>query len=149
MKIRAFLSSVPKSFKWAAFGLAVCSLAAGTTATLVTMIEHGIVPGTAAAGEAAMPFGAGIAAAVLGSIWVIFLGYVNADARQRSMPAWLWTLIAAFIPNLLGFLLYFACRRPISVPCPHCGQANTPGHRFCSWCGQLAAGPLASEGKLA
>src|SRR4051812_46432105 len=35
---------------------------------------------------------------------VLALGYVYGDARRRNMPAALWTLIAFFVPNLLGFL---------------------------------------------
>jgi hypothetical protein len=87
--------------------------------------------------------------AVFASTWVLCLGWVYADARKRAMPAWLWVAVAACVPNLLGFLIYFACRRPIALPCPHCGQPNGPGQRFCSWCGQIAAGPLAGEGEVA
>jgi hypothetical protein len=74
-------------------------------------------------------------AGVVIALWILCLGYVNADARRRAMPPILWTLIAAFIPNLLGFLLYFALRRPIALPCPQCGQATIAAQRFCPWCG--------------
>jgi hypothetical protein len=141
MKIQSFLDVVPRSFKWTAFGLAASAVAAGLAVSVVNTVHHHSC--------AFVPLVAGIAAAVFVPTWVLCLGFVYADARRRGMPAWLWTAVAAFIPNLLGFLLYFACRRPVAVPCPHCGQANVPGQRFCSWCGQLASGPLASEGKLA
>jgi hypothetical protein len=68
-------------------------------------------------------------------IWVLGLGYVYGDARQRNMPAVPWLLVAALVPNLLGFLLYFVLRKPLARPCPQCGQAITPEQRFCSWCG--------------
>jgi hypothetical protein len=141
MNIHKFLDVVPRSFKRAAVGLAATAVVAGVVAAVVNRVqEHAC---------AFVPLAGGLAAAVFVSIWVLCLGFVHADARRRGMPAWLWTLVAACIPNLLGFLLYFACRRPIAVPCPHCGQANAPGQRFCSWCGHLASGPLASEGNLA
>jgi hypothetical protein len=79
--------------------------------------------------------GIGLLVGVVMAIWALCLGYVNADARRRGMPPILWTLIAALIPNLLGFLLYFAIRKPIALPCPQCGRPMTAEQRFCSWCG--------------
>jgi hypothetical protein len=141
MNIQSFLHVVPRSFKWVAAALAACAVVAGAAVSLMNVMQHH--PSTL------VPLAAGVAAAALAPIWILCLGFVYADARRRGMPAWLWTLVAAFIPNLLGFLLYFACRRPVATPCPHCGQPNAPAQRFCSWCGHLASGPLASEGKLA
>lgn len=69
------------------------------------------------------------------AVWVLGLGYVYGDADRREMPAILWLLVAALVPNLLGFLLYFVLRKPLGHPCPQCGQAITPEQRFCSWCG--------------
>jgi Phospholipase_D-nuclease N-terminal/zinc-ribbon domain len=69
------------------------------------------------------------------AVWLLCLGYVYADAQRRAMPPVLWVLVAVLVPNLLGFLLYFAVRRPIASPCPRCGRAVSPDHRFCSWCG--------------
>jgi uncharacterized membrane protein YhaH (DUF805 family) len=69
------------------------------------------------------------------AVWVLGLGYVYGDARRRNMPAVPWLLVALFVPNLLGFLLYFVLRKPLGRPCPQCGQAVTPEQRFCSWCG--------------
>ena len=89
--------------------------------------------------------GLGLLAGVVIAIWVLGLGYVYADARRRAMPPILWTLIAVFIPNLLGFLLYFALRRPIALPCPHCGQPTTAEQRFCSWCGYQGSSALSSQ----
>jgi hypothetical protein len=87
----------------------------------------------------------GLVAGVVIAIWILGLGYVYADARRRGMPPILWTLIAAFIPNLLGFLLYFALRRPIALPCPHCGQPTTAEQRFCSWCGYQGSSALSPQ----
>jgi Phospholipase_D-nuclease N-terminal len=69
------------------------------------------------------------------AIWLLCLGYVYADAQRRAMPPVPWVLIAIFVPNLLGFLLYFALRRPIGTACARCGRAVSADQRFCSWCG--------------
>jgi hypothetical protein len=78
--------------------------------------------------------GTGLLMGSLVALLVLCLGYVYADARRRSMPAVPWTLIAALVPNLLGFLFYFALRRPLIPPCSQCGQPGEIG-RFCSSCG--------------
>jgi hypothetical protein len=87
--------------------------------------------------------GIGLLAGSLVALWILCLGYVYADARRRAMPAVPWTLIAALVPNLLGFLFYFALRRPIMSPCPQCGQPVHPAQRFCATCGfdRLASAP--------
>jgi hypothetical protein len=79
--------------------------------------------------------GIGLLTGTLAAIWILCLGYVYADARRRAMPAVLWTLLAALVPNLLGFLFYFALRKPTASQCPQCGQMVETGQRFCSWCG--------------
>lgn len=86
---------------------------------------------------------AGLFVGCLFSALILALGYVYGDARRRNMPAALWTLIAFFVPNLLGFLLYFVLRKPIATPCPQCGQPISVEQRFCSCCGyqRPVAGP--------
>ena len=82
---------------------------------------------------------AGTFVGTLFAVWVLGLGYVYGDSRRRNMPAIPWTLLAAFVPNLLGFLLYFVLRRPIASPCPQCGHSMTPDQRFCPFCGYQRA----------
>ena len=74
---------------------------------------------------------AGAAAAA----FVLLVGYVYADARRRGMNYVLWTLLAIFIPNAIGIILYFILRDPVPVPCPACGTPAQKGHAFCSCCG--------------
>jgi Phospholipase_D-nuclease N-terminal len=152
MKFRHFLSLVPKRVKTAALILGVSTVSLGVIA--------GFYSGSAP-NHSSLPFsgpGAGLGfgslAGVLLAAWVTCLGYVYADARRRAMPPILWTLVAIFIPNLLGFLLYFAIRRPIAQTCVECGQVITADHRFCSWCGhhepppppvQTTSGPKSTE----
>jgi Na+/proline symporter len=133
MSIRKFLDVVPKFVKTAALVIAGGGVLIGLAVTLID--GKAVIAG----------LGLGLLVGVVIAIWILGLGYVNADARRRGMPPILWTLIAAFIPNLLGFLLYFALRRPIASPCPHCGQAMTAEQRFCSWCGYQGSSALASQ----
>jgi hypothetical protein len=135
MSVRQFLDVVPKSVK------TVAAVIAGGGVLIGLALTVRFIEGKAFIGG---PFLAVLAGAVI-AIWILGVGYVNADARRRSMPPILWTLIVVFIPNLLGFLLYFALRRPIALPCPHCGQPTTAGQRFCSWCGYQGSSALSSQ----
>jgi hypothetical protein len=82
------------------------------------------------------------------AIWLLALGYVHGDAKRRGMPATLWTLIVLVTPNLIGFLFYFAMRKPLLAPCSNCGNSITPDQRFCSNCGaaQSFSGGAGSAG---
>jgi hypothetical protein len=127
MSVRQFLDVVPKSVKTAA------ALIAGGGMLIGPAIAWATKDSSRASFAHGIAFG--LLVGVGASIWVLGLGYVNADARRRGMPPILWTLIAAFIPNLLGFLLYFALRQSIASPCPNCGRGMRAEQRFCSWCG--------------
>jgi predicted nucleic acid-binding Zn ribbon protein len=140
MSVRQFMDVVPKSVKTAAAAIAGGGVLIGLVVALVT----GDVPHSGFVPVLAPGIGLGVLGGVVIAIWVLGLGYVNADARRRGMPPILWTLIAALIPNLLGFLLYFALRQPIALPCPHCGRPITAVQRFCSWCGYQGSSALAS-----
>ena len=70
---------------------------------------------------------------VLG-IWVLMIGYVNADAKRRQMNRLLWTLLVIFIPNAIGFIVYFLLRKPIARPCPKCRAPIQPDFVFCPVC---------------
>jgi len=142
MKDRQFLSVIPKSVKTGALIIVGSTVLIGLVAGLVGRTSDSRVFAhcpTLASFSWLGGSGLGLLAGVVFASWVLCLGYVYADARRRDMPPILWTLIAAFIPNLLGFLLYFVLRRPIVFPCPHCGQAISAQQRFCSSCGRQAS----------
>ncbi len=141
MSVRKFLDVVPEFVKVVAALTAGCGVVIALGVRLIQGYGQSAAPGLPVLLSGA---GLGLLGGVVIAIWILFLGYVNADARRRGMPPILWTLIVAFIPNLLGFLLYFALRRPIALPCPHCGQATTAGQRFCSWCGYQGSSALSS-----
>jgi hypothetical protein len=129
---RAFLSVVPEPVKvWAWVVLGVVFLI-GLTA------GHEFAS-TLIGGAAALVFGALLAT------WLLFVGFVFADAKQRGMRPLPWVLVAILFPHLLGFLIYFAMRQPLAYPCAHCGLGVPMGQRFCSWCG-AAQSPATDTG---
>jgi hypothetical protein len=136
MSLRQFLDVVPKFVRTIAFVIGGSVPLIGLAVALVRGNELASI---------AVPITLGLVAGAVIATWILGLGYVYADARRRAMPPILWTLIAAFIPNLLGFLLYFALRRPIGMLCPHCGQAITAEQRFCSWCGSQGSSAISSQ----
>jgi hypothetical protein len=75
-----------------------------------------------------------VGVAFLGA-YVLLIGYVYGDARRRGMNHVLWTLLAIFIPNAIGIILYFILRDPVAVPCPSCGTLARKGHAYCAGCG--------------
>jgi RNA polymerase subunit RPABC4/transcription elongation factor Spt4 len=65
----------------------------------------------------------------------LVIGYVFGDARRRGMRYVMWTLLAIFIPNGIGVILYFILREPIPGYCSKCGSLAKQGHTFCPSCG--------------
>ena len=59
------------------------------------------------------------------------LGYVYGDARRRGMRYVMWTLLAFFIPNGIGVILYFILRDPMPTYCSKCGASAKAAHAFC------------------
>jgi hypothetical protein len=140
MKRRQFWSVVPQRVRFVACAIVCVAVLGGLAVGFREGFDTGQLP------IWSQPFfgaGIGLVAGGLVAVWILCLGYVYADARRRAMPAIPWTLITALVPNLLGFLFYFALRRPIMSPCPQCGQPVHPAQRFCASCGldRLASAP--------
>jgi double zinc ribbon protein len=68
-------------------------------------------------------------------IYVLLVGYIYGDAKRRGMRPVLWALLAFFVPNAIGVLLYFILRDPMLVRCPKCGAGTKPAFPFCPSCG--------------
>jgi hypothetical protein len=64
----------------------------------------------------------------------LMVGYVNRDAGRRGMSRTVWTLVVIFVPNAIGFILYFLMRNPIVTYCPKCGAAADQRANFCPNC---------------
>ena len=77
----------------------------------------------------------GLTFGVFTAAFFLALGYIYGDAKRRQMPAWAWVIAACFIPNLIGFILYFVFRGPLLGPCSSCGRPIRGGEAFCSHCG--------------
>jgi hypothetical protein len=67
--------------------------------------------------------------------FVALIGYVGGDAKRRQMRYVMWTLLAIFIPDAIGIILYFILRDPLPKPCPGCGNQVKTGFAFCPRCG--------------
>jgi Double zinc ribbon len=113
----------PVAFVIAALGfLGILTLVIGLTLSdknpppLAAMVAVGIFAGTALA------------------CYILLIGYVSRDAGRRGMNRLLWTLLAIFIPNALGIVLYFILRKPLIAHCPQCGTALESGFGFCPSC---------------
>jgi RNA polymerase subunit RPABC4/transcription elongation factor Spt4 len=78
---------------------------------------------------------AGIAVGTVVAIWVLLIGYVNQDAKRRGMGQLLWTLLAMFVPNMIGLLAYFLLRKPLPGACPKCSALVEKGFSYCPKCG--------------
>ena len=128
------MSQFPKEMKvipWAAWVIAVGNLGFGALLQMVLIPRD---PKLAAWPEpVAMCFS--IAMAMFLFIYTLLIGYVNGDSRRRGMRYVLWTLLAIFIPNGIGIILYFILRDPLPQVCPKCGVTVRSKGAFCPACG--------------
>jgi hypothetical protein len=65
---------------------------------------------------------------------VLLFGYINRDAKRRGMNATLWTLLAIFVPYLIGVIIYFIVREPRPFDCPQCGATVSARFNYCPSC---------------
>lgn len=62
--------------------------------------------------------------------------YVYRDARMRGLNAWLWTLVAIFVPGFIGLIIYLMVRgQNQNRVCPYCHRTVESGHLHCPYCG--------------
>ena len=54
--------------------------------------------------------------------YLLLIGYVSRDVKQRNMPALLWMLIVVVMPGGIGAVVYFLLRQPVMIRCPHCND---------------------------
>ena len=67
--------------------------------------------------------------------YILLVGYIAGDARRRGMRVVLWVLLAFFIPQAIGIILYFILREPLLKSCPACGTKANSALAFCPTCG--------------
>jgi double zinc ribbon protein len=68
------------------------------------------------------------------AFYILVAGYVNRDAKRRGMNSLVWTLLVIFIPNAIGFIIYFLTRRPLLLRCPQCSSQIEAGFTYCPGC---------------
>ncbi|MGE5321309.1 MAG: zinc ribbon domain-containing protein [Actinomycetota bacterium] len=83
-------------------------------------------------------FSVGISSVLV--VLILLVGYVNGDAKRRGMNRALWTLIAIFVPNGIGIILYFFLREPLMQTCSQCRAQVRSKLPFCPHCG-MSLGP--------
>jgi hypothetical protein len=125
---------VPKGAKVAALiffiAAVLCAAAFAFHAGVIDAQAHRSMGPSAAA----IPLAA-VALGTVGGLWLLAVGYIYADAKRRGMPPALWVAVAILVPNMIGFILYFALRKPLLSACANCGQGVMPEQKFCPSCG--------------
>jgi hypothetical protein len=114
---------IPKT----AWAIAIVAYLVASTAMMTALIPRS----ESMALKIALSFGA---AAVL-AIYILLLAYIYGDAKRRGMRYVMWTLLAIFIPDAIGIILYFILRDPLPATCPQCGASVLSKYTFCSCCG--------------
>ena len=79
-------------------------------------------------------FGIVTGMAIFAGAYILLIGYINRDAKRRGMSPALWTIIAIFVPYLVGAILYFVVREPLPFDCPRCGRVVSAQFNFCPTC---------------
>jgi predicted RNA-binding Zn-ribbon protein involved in translation (DUF1610 family) len=72
---------------------------------------------------------------VVAAGYVLLVGYIYGDARRRGMRYVMWTLLAIFLSNGVGAILYFVLRDPLPGYCSACGSMMHHGYAYCPRCG--------------
>jgi len=109
-------------------GVVISAILAATAFTLFVVVSN--EPPTPVLRA---PIGMFIAALMF--TYGFLVSYVYNDAKRRGMRHVLWTLIATFAPNALGFIAYFILREPLLQPCLSCGATARRDFAFCPQCG--------------
>ena len=106
---------------------------------LVILIHFLILRDTSPGGTATWPLAGQLAfnllIPVMPLIAILFYGYIYGDAKRRGMRYAIWTVLAIFVPYLIGVLLYFVLRDPIPSECPACHNLVLAKFTFCPYCG--------------
>ncbi len=79
---------------------------------------------------------AGAIAFALLIVLLLMARYVYHDAKSRGMSPVLWTLVAVFVPYLLGLIVYLIARTPLLRRCSSCGALSPNESAFCPKCGK-------------
>ncbi len=109
-------------------GLAIALFIVGQ---VVAQVVHFYNPNM---GPLAAYMAAAAGTALVVDLLLLLFGYVNRDAKRRGMNSTLWTLLAIFVPYLIGLIIYFLMREPLPYNCPGCGAMVNARFNFCPAC---------------
>ena len=79
-------------------------------------------------------FGVVTAAGIPIACLLLLFGYINRDAKRRGMHSALWTLLVILVPYLIGVIIYFLMREPLTFNCPQCGVVVSARFNYCPGC---------------
>jgi len=86
---------------------------------------------------------------------LVVASLVYRDASKRGMDPWLWAAVAAFVPFLIGVVIYLVVRSNGQIVCANCGRTIRSDYNVCPYCGKsrelLCSGcrrPVAPEWKV-
>ncbi len=115
---------------WVLSGLALLLWLAFAVPKILAMIAREPIPLVASVGGPIL-----LMAGIIIPAATLLVFYVNADAKRRQMNRVLWTLLVIFVPNAIGFIVYFILRQPIASPCPKCRSLVRQDFLVCPSCG--------------
>ncbi|WP_105617019.1 zinc ribbon domain-containing protein [Vallitalea okinawensis] len=84
------------------------------------------------------------AVAVITVLAIIFLSipvligvFVYKDAKKHHLNQWMWTLVAVYVPYLLGLIIYLVMRNneKNKLKCLGCGKSIERDYVMCPHCG--------------
>jgi Double zinc ribbon len=127
MSLQKEIGIIPK-FAWAIAIVACLGVSVGLI--LIAIPQYPDTSNLPQAGKTAL----GLVAGTIPAIYILLLGYIYGDAKRRGMRYIVWTLLAVFVPNAIGIILYFVLRDPMPVFCSRCGVAVKSTFTFCPQC---------------
>ena len=127
MSLQTEIGTIPK-FAWAIAVLAYLGASVGLI--FFAIPEYPNTSNLPQAGKIVL----GLLAAIIPAVYILLLGYIYGDAKRRGMRYIVWTLLAIFVPNAIGIILYFVLRDPMPVFCSNCGVAVKSTFTFCPRC---------------
>lgn len=74
---------------------------------------------------------------------------VYKDAKRLQMNPWMWTLIAMYVPNLIGLIIYLVVRSNENKKsrCIDCGATLESDYNICPNCGHQLADVCSNCGR--
>jgi RNA polymerase subunit RPABC4/transcription elongation factor Spt4 len=126
--------STASPFKYVFWGLV--ALAATLFGSVVLLVRPGFLVCGRSGVFPVFPFMSLLPPTVLVVLYVAIVAtLVHRDASRRGMDPWLWATIAAFVPYLIGVIVYLVARSNARSVCSSCGKSMRSDYKVCPYCG--------------